>query len=109
MSSPDPATQPRQFLQHLLHVAVQQALPLHQVAAYLPEPPKGCMLGLTQGLTEDALVPPDTVARAMGLGIKIDEHLDRNDAFGFFKALGDLVLTGPTHTKVNDLRAMLVL
>ncbi|MDP2368589.1 glycerate kinase type-2 family protein [Rhodoferax sp.] len=56
-----------------------------------------------------ALVAPDTLARALGLGMKIDEHLDRNDAYGFFKALGDLVVTGPTHTNVNDFRAMLVL
>jgi hydroxypyruvate reductase len=56
-----------------------------------------------------ALVAPDTLARAHGLGMKLDEHMDRNDAYGFFKALGDLVVTGPTHTNVNDFRAMLVL
>jgi hydroxypyruvate reductase len=56
-----------------------------------------------------ALVAPDTLARALALGMKLDEHLDRNDAYGFFKALGDLVVTGPTHTNVNDFRAMLVL
>jgi len=56
-----------------------------------------------------ALVAPDTLARAQAQGMKLDEHLDRNDAYGFFKALGDLVVTGPTHTNVNDFRALLVL
>jgi hydroxypyruvate reductase len=56
-----------------------------------------------------ALVTPDILARAMALGHKVDEHLQRNDAYGFFEALGDLVITGPTHTNVNDFRAMLVL
>jgi hydroxypyruvate reductase len=56
-----------------------------------------------------ARVTPDTLARAMTLGHKVDEHLQRNDAYGFFEALGDLVITGPTHTNVNDFRAMLVL
>ena len=56
-----------------------------------------------------ALVTPDTLARALALGHKVDAHLQRNDAYGFFEALGDLVITGPTHTNVNDFRAMLVL
>ena len=34
--------------------------------------------------------------------------LDANDGFGFFSALGDLVVTGPTRTNVNDYRAILV-
>jgi glycerate 2-kinase len=55
-----------------------------------------------------ARVAPDTLARALALGHKVDEHLQRNDAYGFFEALGDLVITGPTHTNVNDFRAMLV-
>ncbi len=56
-----------------------------------------------------ALVTPDTLARAATLGLKINQHLDGNDAYGYFSALGDLVVTGPTHTNVNDFRAMLVL
>jgi hydroxypyruvate reductase len=36
-------------------------------------------------------------------------YLDRNDAYGFFEPLGDLVITGPTFTNVNDFRALLVL
>jgi glycerate 2-kinase len=56
-----------------------------------------------------ARVTPDTLTRALALGHKVDEHLQRNDAYGFFEALGDLVITGPTHTNVNDFRTMLVL
>lgn len=56
-----------------------------------------------------ALVTPDTLQRAFDKGIKPTEYLDRNDAYSFFEALGDLVITGPTHTNVNDFRALLVL
>ena len=56
-----------------------------------------------------AQVAPDTLARAAALGHKVADHLQRNDAYGFFEPLGDLVITGPTHTNVNDFRAMLVL
>lgn len=55
-----------------------------------------------------ALVTPDTLARAAALGLKITDHLARNDAYGYFEPLGDLVITGPTHTNVNDFRAVLV-
>jgi hydroxypyruvate reductase len=37
------------------------------------------------------------------------DFLDRNDAYGFFDTVGSLVVTGPTHTNVNDFRAILVL
>ena len=56
-----------------------------------------------------AYVAPDTRARALALGMRLDAYLDRNDAYGYFHALGDLVITGPTHTNVNDFRALLVL
>jgi glycerate 2-kinase len=56
-----------------------------------------------------AFVSPDTLARALAQGMKVDAYLQRNDAYGYFSALGDLVMTGPTHTNVNDFRAMLVL
>jgi len=56
-----------------------------------------------------ARVEPDTLARARALGLSIADHLDRNDAYGYFGALGDLVVTGPTHTNVNDFRALLIL
>jgi glycerate 2-kinase len=55
-----------------------------------------------------ALVGPDTLARAAALGLKAAEFLDRNDAYSFFSQLGDLVVTGPTFTNVNDFRAVLV-
>ena len=56
-----------------------------------------------------ALVGPDTLARAAAQGLKPAEFLDRNDAYSFFAALGDLVVPGPTFTNVNDFRALLVL
>ncbi len=56
-----------------------------------------------------AFVAPDTLERARAHGMKIDTYLDRNDAYGFFEPLGDLVVTGPTNTNVNDFRALLIL
>ena len=56
-----------------------------------------------------AYIDPTTLARAETLGMKIHDHLDRNDAYGYFEPLGDLVITGPTFTNVNDFRAMLIL
>ncbi len=56
-----------------------------------------------------AFVLPDTLARGAALGMKIDHYLDRNDAYSYFEALANLVVTGPTHTNVNDFRAILVL
>ena len=56
-----------------------------------------------------AIVTPDTLARGRALGLRLDDHLDRNDAYGYFSALGDLVVTGPTHTNVNDFRVLLIL
>src|SRR4051812_32446875 len=56
-----------------------------------------------------AFVAPDTLQRALAQGLKVDAFLQRNDAYGYFSAIGDLVVTGPTHTNVNDFRAILVL
>ena len=56
-----------------------------------------------------ACVAPDTLQRAAALGLRLDDYLDRNDAYGFFEALDDLLVTGPTHTNVNDFRALLIL
>jgi glycerate 2-kinase len=56
-----------------------------------------------------AIVTPDTLTRAAALGLKPADHLDRNDAYGFFAPLGDLVVPGPTFTNVNDFRALLVM
>ena len=56
-----------------------------------------------------AFVVPDTLARAQVQGRKLADFLDRNDAYGYFEALGDLLITGPTNTNVNDFRALLIL
>jgi hydroxypyruvate reductase len=56
-----------------------------------------------------ATVHPSTLARAQTLGLSVTDHLHRNDAYGYFSALGDLVVTGPTHTNVNDFRVLLIL
>ncbi|MFZ4876766.1 glycerate kinase type-2 family protein [Janthinobacterium sp. Mn2066] len=55
-----------------------------------------------------AVLAPDTLQRAWSLGIKPRDSLDDNDGHGFFQALGDAVITGPTLTNVNDFRAVLV-
>ena len=56
-----------------------------------------------------AFVAPDTLVRARAAGIKVEQFLDRNDAYGFFEPLDALVHTGPTHTNVNDFRVLLIL
>lgn len=56
-----------------------------------------------------ALLTPDTLERAWTLGLNPRAHLDDNDGHGFFEALGDSVVTGPTLTNVNDFRAILIL
>jgi hydroxypyruvate reductase len=56
-----------------------------------------------------ARVGPATLSRALAAGLKIESFLERNDAYGYFCALDDLVTTGPTFTNVNDFRALLVL
>lgn len=55
-----------------------------------------------------ALLYPDSLARAKALGLQARASLHDNDAHGFFSALGDSVVTGPTLTNVNDFRAILV-
>jgi glycerate 2-kinase len=55
-----------------------------------------------------AYLAPDSLARAWTKGIKPKDSLDRNDGHGFFEALGDSVVTGPTLTNVNDFRAILI-
>lgn len=56
-----------------------------------------------------ALYGPDSVARAAALGLRARALLENNDGYGFFAALGDLVVSGPTRTNVNDFRAILIL
>jgi hydroxypyruvate reductase len=55
-----------------------------------------------------ALALPDTLARARLCHLDAQNFLDNNDATPFFGALGDLVVRGPTHTNVNDFRAILI-
>jgi len=56
-----------------------------------------------------ALVTPDTLERSREAGVDAVAALAANDAYGLFAALGDLVVTGPTRTNVNDFRAVLIL
>lgn len=55
-----------------------------------------------------AFLAPDTLARAWAAGINPRASLDANDGHGFFQALGDSVITGPTRTNVNDFRAIVI-
>lgn len=55
-----------------------------------------------------AIVSPSTLQRARNLGINPVNCLENNDGHGFFKALGDQVITGPTQTNVNDVRGILI-
>ena len=55
-----------------------------------------------------ALLGPDSLARAWALGIRPKDRLADNDGHGFFEALGDSVITGPTLTNVNDFRAIFI-
>lgn len=55
-----------------------------------------------------ACAAPDTLARAWALGLRPRASLDDNDGHGFFQALGDSVVSGPTLTNVNDFRAVLI-
>jgi hydroxypyruvate reductase len=71
------------------------------------------LAGDTDGIdgSEDnagAIVTPDTLARARQAGIDCKARLADNDAYAVFAALGDLVVTGPTHTNVNDFRVALI-
>ncbi|HEY5801956.1 MAG TPA: glycerate kinase [Burkholderiaceae bacterium] len=62
--------------------------------------------------TEDnagALLTPDTPARALAAGLDGTRLLANNDAYRYFSTLGDLLITGPTRTNVNDYRAILIL
>ncbi len=61
--------------------------------------------------TEDnagAILGPDSLARAAAAGLDARAALAAHDSYGFFESLGDLVVTGPTRTNVNDFRAILI-
>ncbi|MBX3619608.1 MAG: glycerate kinase [Rhizobacter sp.] len=77
------------------------------------EPGVWALAGDTDGIdgvgdNAGAIVTPTTLARASALGLKPREMLDAHDARSLFAPLGDLVMTGPTYTNVNDFRALLV-
>ncbi|MDQ7729572.1 glycerate kinase [Halomonas sp. SpR8] len=56
-----------------------------------------------------AVFGPESWERAKALQLSAKDYLNRNDAYSFFAAINDLVVTGPTRTNVNDFRAILVL
>jgi len=56
-----------------------------------------------------AIVDGKTVERAMRLGLNPEEYLAENDSYGFFSKLGDLIVTGPTGTNVNDISVIVIL
>lgn len=61
--------------------------------------------------TEDnagALLTPDSLRRARAAGLDAAAHLAANDAYGFFSALHDVIVTGPTRTNVNDYRVIVL-
>ena len=55
-----------------------------------------------------ALMTPDSLKRAAQKGLDAGALLEKNDSYGFFSALGDLIVTGPTRTNVNDYRAIVI-
>lgn len=56
-----------------------------------------------------AYLAPNSLSRAAAAGLSAKRLLQANDAYGFFAPLGDLVVTGPTRTNVNDYRVILVI
>ena len=56
-----------------------------------------------------AIYQPDSIVRAAAAGHNAKAMLENNDGYGFFSALGDLIVSGPTRTNVNDFRAILIL
>ena len=56
-----------------------------------------------------AFYSPECMSRAQALGLQPQRMLDNNDGYGFFSALGNLIVSGPTRTNVNDFRAILIL
>jgi glycerate-2-kinase len=55
-----------------------------------------------------AIADGKTVARALKIGLKLEEFLANNDSYHFFEKLGDLIFTGPTGTNVNDISVIVV-
>ncbi len=55
-----------------------------------------------------AIIKPDTLERAANVGTSPQDALEKNDSYGFFETIGDLVVCGPTYTNVNDFRVILI-
>ncbi len=77
------------------------------------QPKVHALMGDTDGVDGQeeiagAIAAPDTLARAWTRGLRPRAHLADNDGHGFFEALGDQVVTGPTLTNVNDFRAIVI-
>jgi hydroxypyruvate reductase len=64
----------------------------------------------TDGPTDaaGAIATGETIGRARSIGLDAQAQLAENDAYHFFQALGDLIITGPTGTNVNDVLFILV-
>ncbi len=78
------------------------------------DPHVHALSGDTDGIdgSEDnagAVIDPGTLDRGRAKGLDAAEFLENNDSYGFFEQAGGLLMTGPTCTNVNDLRAVLVL
>ena len=78
------------------------------------EPGISALAGDTDGVdgTEDnagAVLTPDSLTHATARNLDAKAMLADNDGYSFFSGLGDLVITGPTLTNVNDFRAILIL
>ncbi|HKX09860.1 MAG TPA: glycerate kinase [Stellaceae bacterium] len=84
-----------------LAVALNDAPGIHAIA---------CDTDGIDGTEDNAgvVMGPDTFTRASQANVSLKAKLAENDAYGAFAALGDLVVTGPTRTNVNDFRAILV-
>jgi len=83
------------------------------VLALASAPAISAIAGDTDGIdgSEDnagAMIFPDTLARAAEAGLDAAKLLENNDSYTFFSTLGDLLVTGPTLTNVNDFRAIVV-
>lgn len=58
--------------------------------------------------TAGAIISPDTLSRGEKLGLDPHDFLKRHDSYSYFEKLGDLIITGPTRTNVNDFRAIII-
>ena len=54
-----------------------------------------------------AFADGETVARGAATGLSAQAYLENNDSYHFFKAIDDLIITGPTNTNVNDIALIL--